>query len=103
VDDEAGWQAIAPRDPGLPGRATAQGPAFGQELVAGGAVDGAVDTTSAEKGRVGGVDDRIDVERRDVAGHDFQGRAGVDGRGDKLVHPPNHSVPRARVRYRPRG
>jgi hypothetical protein len=37
-----------------------------------GAVDGAVDAAAAGKLRIGRVDDRIDIERRDVGDDDFE-------------------------------
>jgi hypothetical protein len=36
------------------------------------AVDGAVDAAAAGKLRIGRVDDRIDIERRDVGDDDFE-------------------------------
>ena len=41
--------------------------AFGEQFGAGGSVDCAIDSTAAEKGFVGGVDDGVDVQFRDIA------------------------------------
>ena len=50
-----------------PGRAAAQRAALGQQSRAGSAVDRAVHAAAAQQRGVGGVDDGVDVEPRDVA------------------------------------
>jgi hypothetical protein len=44
-------------------------------------VDGAIDTTAAKQRTVGGVDDRIERERRDVADTDLDARRTNFGSG----------------------
>src|SRR5262249_19230758 len=63
----AGGQVEARRGPGLAGGATAVGAHRRGELGAGGAIDGGVDATTRHEGGVGGGDDGVDGERRDVA------------------------------------
>jgi hypothetical protein len=41
--------------------------ALGKELAAGGAVDGAIDATTAQEGFIRGVDDGVHLELGDVA------------------------------------
>ena len=74
MDDVPGLEAIAAGDLGGAGVAAAQGLAFGQQLRSGGAMDGAVDAAAAEQRGVGGVDDGVDVERRDVGDADLEPR-----------------------------
>ena len=52
---------------GFAGGAATDPTAFGHDGWAAGAVDGAIHTTAASKGRVGGVDDGVDPLDRDVA------------------------------------
>src|SRR5262249_941499 len=59
-------QPVALRDAGLPGRASAQGPAFFEQLRAGRAVDRPVHAAAAEQGRVRGVDDGVERQRHDI-------------------------------------
>ena len=66
VNDVAGFQAVAVGEAGLAGGAAADCAALAQQVRAGGAVDGAVDASSAEQGLVGGVDDGVDREGGDV-------------------------------------
>jgi hypothetical protein len=66
VDDVAGGQAVAPGQARLAGRAAAEGAALGQQLGAGRAVDGPVHTAAAEEAVIGGVDDGVNGELRDV-------------------------------------
>ena len=74
MDDVPGLEAIAAGDLGGTGVATAQGLALGQQLGAGGTMDGAVDAAAAEQRGVGSVDDGVDVERRDVGDADLEPR-----------------------------
>src|SRR5262249_28246336 len=68
-------QPVAPRRLGVAGGATAQCAALVHEVGTGGPVDGAVHATSSEQRGVGGVDDGVDVHRRDVTSKnlDFHG------------------------------
>jgi hypothetical protein len=67
VDDVARLEAMTGRDPRLAGRAWGQAPGFAGELRTGRSMDGAVHTAAAKQRRIGGVDDRVDVKRNDVA------------------------------------
>jgi hypothetical protein len=62
----------ARRDLGFAGWATIQRQAGLEKLGAGGPVDGAINAAAAGKARIGGVDDRIDAERRNVGDEDFE-------------------------------
>jgi hypothetical protein len=78
VDDPPGGQLAGDGGDGLARgqaagvRARAQLAAGGQDGRAAAAVDGAVDAAAAGKLRIGRVDDRIDIERRDVGDDDFE-------------------------------
>jgi len=74
VDDVAGLEVVAAGDPGFAGRAAAEGAAFGQQPGPGGAMDGAVHPAAAPQRLVGGVDDGVDVQRRDVGRDHAQAR-----------------------------
>ena len=74
MNDVPGLEAIAAGDLGGTGVATAQRLALGQQLRSGGAMDGAVDAAAAEQRRFGGIDDGVDVERRDVGDADLEPR-----------------------------
>jgi hypothetical protein len=65
-------QAVTAGDAGFAWGTAAEAPALGQQFRTGGAMDGAVDPAAAEQRPVGGVDDRIDRERRDVGDHDLE-------------------------------
>src|SRR5262249_46414127 len=86
VDDVLGLQAIAAGDLGRSGLAAAQRPTFDQQLGSGGAMDRTVDPAATEQRAVRRVDDRVDVQRRDVGDTDLQPRradlGGEEGRGD---------------------
>lgn len=62
----AGGQAIALRELGVARCAAAQLAAFGKQLRPGGAMDCAIHAAAAEQGRIGRVDDGVNVQRRDV-------------------------------------
>ena len=70
VDHVARRQAVAARDSRLAGRAAAERAAFGEQFRSGGAVNRAIDAAAAQQRRVRRVDDRVDVERRDVGSND---------------------------------
>jgi hypothetical protein len=69
-----GRQPIAARDLGVAGGATAERAAFGEQVGARGAMNRAVDATATEQRGIGGVDDRINGERRDVGDDDLERR-----------------------------
>lgn len=60
VDDVAGGEIVPGGEFSLAGGSAAEAGAFGEQSVAGGAVDGAVNAAAAEEGVVGGVDDGVD-------------------------------------------
>src|SRR5438067_9110340 len=84
MDDMAGLQTVTARDLRLAGARTAQRAAFRQQLRTSATVNRAIDAAAAEQGLVGGVDDRIDVEKCDVA-------------FDDLDHGVLRSMPKARL------
>lgn len=77
VDDPPGGQVEAWSLDGVPDvqaagqLGAAQRLAGGEQLRAGGTVDGAIDSSSAQKRAVGGVDDGVDLLRGDVTGDGF--------------------------------
>jgi len=77
VDDMARLQIEAGRDLGVAGRTAAELAASFEQARTGGAMNGPVDAAAAGKPLIGGVDDRVDVERRDVGDENFETR----GRG----------------------
>jgi len=66
VDHVRRGEPVAPRDPGLPGHATAEPAAFLEQLGSRRAVDRAVDPAATQQALVRRVDDGVDGERRDV-------------------------------------
>ena len=80
VDDVFRWQAVATRDLGRPGFATAKRSAFGEQFRSGGAMDRAVNAATAEERFVGRIDDGVDRKRCDVGNADFEpGRTDFSG------------------------
>ena len=71
VDDVAGRETVTAGDAGLSGGASAKGGAFTEQVGAGGPVDGTNDTTPAEEGTIGRVNNGVDVKARDVALDEF--------------------------------
>ena len=67
VNDVTRREAIRPGQLGLPGSAAPEQHAFAQQLGTRSAVNRSVYSSTAEQRRIGGVDDRIDRERRNVA------------------------------------
>ena len=72
---------MAGRDFGVAGFAAMEGSAFGQKFGAGGAVNRAVDAAPAEQARIGGVDDGVNAQGRDIGDDDFQPRRADLARG----------------------
>jgi hypothetical protein len=66
VNHVAGLEAIALRDLGRAGLASAEPLALAQELRSGCAMDGPVDSTTSEQCAVRRVDDRLDIDRGDI-------------------------------------
>ena len=60
-------KTIACGQAGLPGRTSPQCSTFGEKLGAGGSMDRAVDPASAEQRGICVVDERIDLQARDVS------------------------------------
>src|SRR5258708_12075838 len=81
MDDMQGWQRISQSDLGGAGIATLEGAEFGKKLRPGRAMDRAVHATTAEQRGVGGVDDGVDAQARDVGDDDFQPRRADLARG----------------------
>ena len=78
VNDMAGLELESRRDFRVARWAAAELPAGLKELRPGRAVNRAIDPAAARELGIGGVDDRIDVERRDVGDEDFEpGRRGA--------------------------
>ena len=73
VDDVPGRETEAGGDFGLPCGAAVQGTTVGQQLRPGGAVNGSVDSAAAQEGIVGGVDDGVDGQCRNIGTDDTQG------------------------------
>jgi hypothetical protein len=74
VDHMAGAEPISSGDPGVAGRAAAQCAALRKQFRPGRAMDGSVDAAAAKQRRIGGVDDGVDIQRRDVGDDDVQRR-----------------------------
>ena len=64
-------QVISLGDLGFPRLAAVKRPAFLQQIRAGSTVDRAVHTATAQKGRVGGIDDGIHFGSGDIPFDDF--------------------------------
>ena len=69
-----GFQQITPGDFGIAGRAAIEGTAFREKPGPRRPVDGAIDATPAEQGRMGGVDDSVNAQGRDVGDDGFETR-----------------------------
>ena len=67
-------QSVPHGDFGAAGLATTQGATFGEQLRPGRAVDRAINPAPAEQGRVGGVDDGVNAQGRDVGDDGFETR-----------------------------
>lgn len=74
MDDVAGGQPVAFGDLGVAGGATAEVAALSQQFRAGGAMNCAVDTTTAHQRIVRGIDDGIDIKCRNVGDNDVVAR-----------------------------
>ena len=71
MNDEARGQTIAASNLRFAGFTTAERAAFGEQFGAGGAVNRAIDTATAEERRVCRVHNRVDLQFSDVAADDF--------------------------------
>jgi hypothetical protein len=67
-------QPVTSGDFGVAGPAAMERATFGQQLGPGRAMDGAIDTAAAEQRSIGGVDDGVNAECRDIGDGDFQPR-----------------------------
>src|SRR5713226_4208275 len=67
VNDPFGPKAISFGDLGFAGITSIERPTFFRELGAGGAVNCSIDASAAQETLVGGVDNRIDVKRGNIA------------------------------------
>ncbi len=66
VDHVLRWQLVATADFGIAGGAAVQCSAFGHQLGTGCTVNGTINSATTQKGIVGGVDDCIHSQCRDV-------------------------------------
>ena len=82
VDHMPRRQPIALGDLGVAGLAAMQRAAFGEQLRTGCAMDRAVDAAAAEQRGIGGVDDGVNAQRRDVGNDDFEPRRAEPARGE---------------------
>ena len=71
MDDIACGQFVATGDSGLAGVAAPQAAARVQEFWTGGSVDGAVNAAAAQERAVGGIDNGIYLQARDITLHQF--------------------------------
>ena len=76
-----GRQPVALGDLGVAGGATIEPAAFGKQLWPGAAMDGAIDPSSAEQRRIGGVDDGVDAQGRNIGDDDLKPRLADQARG----------------------
>jgi len=67
-------QAISLRDLGVTGFATVQHPAFDGEFGSGSTMDRAVNTAATQQRAIGGVDDGVNAQCRDVGNDDLDTR-----------------------------
>jgi hypothetical protein len=72
VDNVSGGEAKARSDFALACGATVQGAAMSQQFRPGSAVNGPVDPAAAQKGAVGGIDDGVDGQRRNIGANGAQ-------------------------------
>ena len=72
MDDETRGQAVAARQLRLADLATAQRAAFRNQFFARRAVNRAIHTTAAEQRFVGGIDNRVHRQRRNIGHLHFQ-------------------------------
>jgi hypothetical protein len=77
VNHEASEQTICAGNFRLAGFTTAECAAFGEQFGAGGAVNRAIDTATAEKRRVCRVHNGINLELCDIAAEDFNSAVGI--------------------------
>ena len=83
VDHVAGRQRVASRDLGVTRGAAAERAALLEQLWAGATVDRAVDPTTAKQRAIRGIDDGIDIKRRNVSDDDLERGIADRPRGDR--------------------
>src|ERR1700752_4218163 len=71
VNDESSWQTISARNFSFTWATTAQRAAFGEQFGASRAMNRSIHSPSAQKGRVSGIHNGVDMEFRDVAAERF--------------------------------
>ena len=71
MDDVVCGQFVAAGDSGLAGLTATQATTRGQEFGTGGSVDGAVNAAAAQERAVGGIDNGIYLQARDITLHQF--------------------------------
>lgn len=76
-----GRQPVPLGDFGVAGGTTMQRAAFGQQFGTGAAMDGAIDPTPAEQGRIRGIDDGVNAQTGDIGNNNFQPRLADQARG----------------------
>ena len=67
-----GLEPVAFGDLGIAGLAAVEHAAFGEKLGPGRPMDRAIDAAPAKERRIGGVDDGVNAERRDVSNDDVE-------------------------------
>ena len=77
VNDESSWQTISVRDFSFAWTTTAQQAAFGEQFGACGAVNRAIDATTAEERCVRRVHNGVNVQFSDVALDDLDSAVGI--------------------------
>src|SRR4029079_5817220 len=92
MDHMARRQIVAACDLGIAGFAPAERSAFAQQLLAGGALNGAVDAATAEQAFVRRVDDRVHLQTRNIAKRDFDRRAAQLSRKEHLRNRLRHQI-----------
>src|SRR4029453_7478045 len=100
VDGEARREAPARRDPGIPGRAPAQPPAFLQDGGSSGPVDRSIHPAAAQQAGIGSVHDRLGRLVDDVSMHELDAGAGFWARRHRplVAGPRDRGNPRTGLR-----
>lgn len=66
MHDIPGLEVVAPCQPRLAGWTAANAAAGGEQVRSGGPMNGPVDAATAKQRRIGGIDDGVHIQRRDV-------------------------------------